>query len=179
MITKTIVILQGHPDHKEQHLCHTLATHYREAAEATGHQETCVDVGALDFPLLTSKVEWETGDTPATLLAAQDAILQAKHLVIIYPLWLGSMPAKLKGFLEQALRPSLTARAASPTKWRSLLKGCSARVIVTMGMPGIAYRVFYLSQGLKVLCRNILAFSGVAPIRTTVVGMVEKKQIVT
>ncbi len=152
-----------------------MAKHYQTAAEAAGHQVTHIDVGTLDFPLLTSKAEWETGVTPEALLPAQAAILTADHLVIIYPLWLGCMPAKLKGFLEQILRPSLTKEAGSPVEWRALFKGCSARVIVTMGMPALFYRLFYRAHGLKLLCRNILSFSGVAPIRTTVVGMVEKQ----
>lgn len=37
---------------------------------------------------------------PATL---QDA----EHIVFVSPLWLGTMPALLKGFLEQVMRPDV------------------------------------------------------------------------
>jgi putative NADPH-quinone reductase len=36
------------------------------------------------------------------ILAAQQTILEAEHLMIIYPLWLGTMPALVKAFFEQA-----------------------------------------------------------------------------
>lgn len=168
-----IVLILGHPDGDKPHLCHALAAAYSDAATSAGHRVTTVNVGTLDFPLLKSQAEWERGATPAALLPAQQAILGADHMVIIYPLWLGGMPALLKGFLEQVLRPSLIAAGNNPVAWRKLLHGCSARIVVTMGMPSFVYRLFFRAHTLKALQRNILAFSGVGPIRTTVFGMVE------
>ena len=52
----------------------------------------------------TGRSAWLAAPPPA-IAEAQRTIVWAEHLVIIYPLWLGSMPALLKGFLEQALRP--------------------------------------------------------------------------
>jgi putative NADPH-quinone reductase len=50
----------------------------------------------------------------------------ADHLVIIYPLWLGSMPGMLKSFFEQLLRPGFAfAPAAGRGMPRKLLKGRS------------------------------------------------------
>jgi putative NADPH-quinone reductase len=170
---KNIVLVLGHPDGSKAHLCHALADQYRAGAEAAGHHVTTVDLGTLDFPLLRDRTEWEKQPAPAALLPAQKAILDANHLVIIYPLWLGGMPALLKGFLEQVLRPSLMPKGNDLSEWSKLLKGCSARIVVTMGMPGIAYRLYFRAHTLKALKRNILAFSGVGPIRSTIFGMVE------
>ena len=78
------------------------------------------------------------------LRPAQEAIAWAHHLVIVYPLWLGTMPALLKGFLEQVLRPGLAISAASSaTGWKTLLNGGSARIVVTMGMRALADRWYY------------------------------------
>ena len=55
----------------------------------------------------------------------------------------------------------------------SLLKGRSARIVVTMGMPALIYRWYFGAHGLKSLERSILAFIGVRPIRETLIGMVE------
>jgi putative NADPH-quinone reductase len=52
------------------------------------------------------------------------------------------------------------------------MRGRSARVIVTMGMPALIYRWYYGAHGLKNLKRNILRFVGFAPVRDTVVGSV-------
>lgn len=178
-----VVILQGHPDPAGGHLCHALAAAYKEGAENSGHRVTEVDTARLDFPVLRSRAEWEDGKTPASLLEAQANILRAKHVVIFYPLWLGTMPALLKAFLEQVFRPSLTKGNQNNRKdWRKLMQGCSARIVVTMGMPAFFYRFFYRAHGVKVLERNILAFTGFGPIRTSMVGMVEsfsKKKLIT
>lgn len=85
------------------------------------------------------------------------------------------MPALLKGFLEQLLRPGFAFAAASAGRGppKKLLAGRSARIIVTMGMPALFYRWYFRAHSLKSLERNILAFCGIGPIRACVVGMVE------
>ena len=94
--------------------------------------------------------------------------------MILYPLWLGSMPATLKGFFEQVARPGFAFGAARGRGLpKKLLAGRSAHVFVTMGMPGFFYRWYYRAHSLKSLERSILAFIGIAPVRATVVGMVE------
>jgi len=105
---------------------------------------------------------------------AQSAIDWATHLVILYPLWLGSMPALLKAFLEQVFRPGFAIPkpdAARP--WKKALAGKSARIIVTMGMPASVYRWYFLAHSLRSLERNILKFCGIRPVRESLVGMVE------
>ena len=42
-----------------------------------------------------------------------------------------------------------------------------------MGMPALAYRWFFLAHSLKSLEHNILRFSGIGPIRETLIGSVE------
>lgn len=56
---------------------------------------------------------------------------------------------------------------------RKLLKGRSARIVVTMGMPALFYRWVYRAHSLKSLERNILAFCGIGPIRASVIGTIE------
>ena len=55
---------------------------------------------------------------------------------------------------------------------RKLLTGKSARIIVTMGMPTLLYRVVFRSHSLKNLER-ILHFVGIQPVRATLFGSVE------
>lgn len=97
----------------------------------------------------------------------------ADRLVVIYPLWLGAMPALLKGFFEQALRPGFAIESGGRFGWKRRLSGKSARVVVTMGVPGLVYRWLYRAHTLKSLERNILKFCGINPVRVTVIGMVE------
>jgi putative NADPH-quinone reductase len=105
----------------------------------------------------------------------QAAIAWANHLVILYPLWLGAMPALLKGFLEQVLRPGFAFEYRSKGMPKKLLTGKSARIVVTMGMPALVYRWYFGAHSLKSLERNILRFVGIGPIRASLIGMIEGK----
>ena len=82
------------------------------------------------------------------------------------------MPAILKGFIERVLQPDLLAAHAGKGDWK-ILKGKSARVIMTMGMPGWFYRLWFGAHALKLFKRNVLRFTGVKPVRATVHGMIE------
>jgi putative NADPH-quinone reductase len=174
---RRIVIVQGHPDPGGGRYGHALAQAYLEGAREAGHEVEILPVAELDFPLLRSKAEFEGNQPPGAIARCQQAIARADHLVIIHPLWLGSMPALLKGFLEQVFRPGFAfGKPEKPGRpGPKLLTGKSARVIVTMGMPGFAYRWFYGAHAVKSLERNILAFTGFRPIHRTLIGMVEAR----
>ncbi len=173
-MARRILIIQGHPDGAEPHFCRALAQSYAEGAQAGGHESRTVDVASLEFPLLRSQREWEHGELPAGLRDAQQAISWAEHIVLFFPLWLGDMPALLKGFLEQVARPGF---AFHPVPGNSLgnkgLTGRSARVVVTMGMPALLYRFYFRAHSVKSLERNILGFVGIGPIDETLIGRIE------
>lgn len=170
-----IVIIQGHPDTGARHFCHALADAYADGALAAGHAVTRVEAAQLDFPLLRSQRDWEHGAVPPSLLPVQQAILEATHLVFLFPLWLGDMPALLKALLEQVARPGFAFRAEGGNPFaHKALAGRSARVVVTMGMPATVYRWYFQAHAVKSLERNILGFVGIAPVRRTLIGMLGK-----
>ena len=170
------MIIQGHPDPAGGRLCHALADAYAQGAEQAGHTVIRIEVANLPFPWLRTANDFEAGQLPDALRPAQQAIGTADHLCIVYPLWMGTLPAILKAFLEQVFRPgfafSIGARA-----WRRPLKGKSARIVVTMGMPVLIYRWYFGAHGLKSLERSILAFVGVSPIRESLIGRVEDRSV--
>lgn len=170
MDTKRVLLIQGHPDASEPHLCHALAASYTQGAEDAGHTVRRVDVATLDFPLLRSQKDFEYGDVPASLKAAQDGIRWANHIVLFFPLWAGDMPALVKGFFEQTFRPSFTGAHANHCA-KKPLSGRSARVVVTMGMPALVYRFYFRAHSLQSLERNLLGMVGIAPVHVTLVGM--------
>ncbi|MDR5893493.1 NAD(P)H-dependent oxidoreductase [Halomonas mongoliensis] len=173
-MSQRIVILQGHPDASEAHLCHALADRYREGALARGHEVRVIEIATLEFPVLRSQKEWKTTPLPASLTAAQEAIAWSQHLVLFFPLWLGDMPALVKAFLEQVLRPGFAFEYVEGNPMgRKGLTGRSARVVVTMGMPAMIYRHLYRAHSVKSLERNILGFVGLSPVRETLIGSVE------
>lgn len=171
---KRIVVIQAHPDPDPERFCRLLSNAYIKGAHEAGNELRLIDLARLDIPLLRSQQEWLEGGVPPSLRAAQSDIDWAEHIVIFYPLWMGTMPALLKAFLEQVLRPGFAftygGAAGLPKK---LLKGRSARIVVTMGMPALFYRGYFLAHSLKSLKRNILGFCGIGPIRTTLVGAID------
>lgn len=172
---KRILILQGHPDPAGRHLCHALAGAYAEGARASGHTVQTVDIAQLDFPLLRTQQDWEHGAVPAALLPAQEAIAQAEHLVLLFPLWLGDMPALVKGFLEQVARPGFAFKPDGGNPFASKgLAGRSARIVVTMGMPALLYRFYFRAHSVRSLERNVLGFVGIAPVHETLIGLVDR-----
>lgn len=171
---RRIAIIQGHPDPAGNRLGHALAGAYARGAEAGGHEVKRIDVAELDFPLLRTKEDWDHGVVPDAIRAAQSTIAWAEHIVIFYPLWLGSMPAMLKAFLEQSFRPGFAiAQGGAAHGWKKQLTGRSARIVVTMGMPALIYRWYFGAHSLKSLERNILSFCGIGPIADSLIGMVE------
>ncbi|MBB5751699.1 NAD(P)H-dependent oxidoreductase [Prosthecomicrobium pneumaticum] len=170
---KSVLVVQGHPDPAGGHLCHALADAYAAAAEEAGHRVDRIEVAALDFPLLRTKEAFEHSPLLEALVPAHEKILAADHIVIVFPLWLGTMPALFKAFLEQIMRPGVAFAYRDKALPKKLFSGRTARIVVTMGMPAALYRFFYMAHGVRGLERNILRFVGIAPVRTTLLGMVE------
>lgn len=172
MTTRRILLVQGHPDPGSGHLCHALAAAYAAGAAKGGHAVRQADVARLEFPLLRTQREWEHGALPPGLQQAQEDIRWAEHIVLFFPLWLGDMPALLKGFLEQVARPGFAFDYGDggPAFTKKGLTGRSARVVVTMGMPALVYRWYFRAHSVKLLERNILGFVGIAPVHQTLLG---------
>ncbi|MBZ9881099.1 NAD(P)H-dependent oxidoreductase [Mesorhizobium sp. CA10] len=173
-MSRRILILIGHPDPSPDRLCRALASAYAEAAESAGHAVRKIDLASLDIPFLRTMQEFEHGSIPDSLREAADAVVWAEHLVFVFPLWLGTVPAMLKAFLEQVMRPGTAFAYPEQGEGfaKSLLRGRSARLIVTMGMPAAVYRIWFLSHGIAGMRRGILNFVGIRPVRETLLGMV-------
>jgi putative NADPH-quinone reductase len=172
-LSKRVLIIIGHPDAGEAHFGHALARAYEDGATKAGHEVRVIDVGRLDFPILRSRKEFEAPEPPPEIRAAQEDIRWAEHLVIVYPLWLGTLPALLKGFFEQTFRYGFALGMGGRGLPKKLLAGRSARIVVTMGMPALVYKLYFRAHGLKSLTSGVLALSGISPIRSTVLGLIE------
>jgi len=175
-MSRRILIIVGHPDGNPKRLCRALADSYAEGARSSGHQVQRIDIAELNFPLLRTTEEFQNGKVPSPLSGAAEKIIEAEHIVFVFPLWLGTMPALLKGFLEQVMRPGVAFAYPEGGKTgfaKTLLKGRSARVVVTMGMPAFFYRFWYFGHGIAGMRRNILNFVGISPVRETLFGMVD------
>jgi putative NADPH-quinone reductase len=172
-MTRNILIIDGHPDPESGRYVHALAAAYRDGAEQGKHEVLSIRVADLAFPLLRSQAEFDNGEPVEAVRRCQDAMNWATHVVILYPLWLGSMPALLKALLEQTLRPGFAFSSRKVGSWPvKFMRGKSVRIVVTMGMPAAVYRWFFGAHSLRSLQRNILKTVGFRPVRATVIGSV-------
>lgn len=168
-MAKRICILQGHPHIDAGHFCRALGAAYEDGAAQAGHHVDLIDLGRMDIPFLRDPDDFQK-EPPSQIIEAQKIVKNADHLCTIYPIWLGSMPALVKAFFEQLSRHDF-AIAASDEGWpRKMLKGKSARVVVTMGMPSAAYRIFFGAHGVKGFESAILGMAGFKPIKDTLIG---------
>lgn len=165
-----VVVVVGHS--QSGTFCEALGEAYRRGAEQGGHTAKLFVTSRMVFDPILHVGFKQVQPLEPDLQAAHDAMTKADHLVLIFPLWLGTLPAIFKGFLERVLQPDLV-EPAREHKFSQVLKGKTARVIVTMGMPGLIYRWYYGAHAVRMLRRNILNFMGVAPVWTTIFGSVE------
>ena len=166
-----VLVLNGHPD-SALHFLHAAADSYSAGAREGGHEVRRLDAASLEFPLIRSERQFCEEAVPDNIAAVQEAITWAEHIVVLFPLWLGELPAFFKAFLEQVARPGFAFEPKTRGLPQGLLAGRSARVIVTMGMPAPVYALFYRAHGVKSFKRNILEFAGIHPVRYAIIGSV-------
>jgi putative NADPH-quinone reductase len=166
---KSVCIIQGHPYSDGKRLCHALAMSYARGARSKGAKVETIDLGAMEVSLLRNPDDFKSAP-PRPIKEAQEAVTRCEHLAVIYPLWLGTMPALVKAFFEQLSRNDFAISEGSGAWPRQMLKGRSARVIVTMGMPAAAYRLVFGAHGVKGFESGILAMSGFKPVNDTLIG---------
>ena len=166
-----VMIVVGHPQRTT--FCEALGRAYARGATAAGHDAKLFIISEMNFDAILHDGYRREQPLEPDLRSAYETLATCDHVVLIFPLWCGDMPAILKGFIERVLQPDLLAIEGSHDRasW-SILKGKSARIIMTMGMPGWFYRWYFGAHALKLLKRNILHFTGVTPVRSTVYGMV-------
>jgi len=165
---KRIFILDGHPDPSPERLCAGLVDAYAAGALRSGHEVRRFDLGMMTIPLVRSKADFDAGKAQGDAARVQDAIGWADHIVIVHPLWMGNVPAMLKALFEQVFRPDFVV--PGPIK---IVKGKTAHLVVTMGMPSLLYRWYFGAHAVRAVEMNVLALAGIRPIRRTLIGSVE------
>jgi putative NADPH-quinone reductase len=167
-----IAIIVGNP--VRDSYSEALGKAYLRGASSGGHQAQLFMLARMNFDAILREGYRREQPLEPDLAAARAAFAACDHVVFVFPLWCGDMPAIMKGFIERMLQPDLLAvqKSGGKASWK-MFKGKSARVIMTMGMPGWFYRWYYGAHALKLIKRNILHFVGISPVRSTVYGMIE------
>ena len=162
---RTLIIL-GHPDKKS--LCAAIADNYEKGAMEKGGEVERINLSELSFNPNLKQGYRVVQNLEPDLLEAQRLIKWANHLVIVYPVWWGSTPAILKGFLDRTFLPGFAfKKRENSTGWDKLLSGKSARLIVTSNSPSWWLYLNYFHPGVNMMKKAVLEFCGVSPINVT------------
>lgn len=166
-----ILIILGQPSSSS--LCAALAQAYADAARQSGAEVRLLQLGDMAFdPILHHGYERIQPLEP-DLQAAQADITWAQHLVWVYPIWWGGLPALLKGFLDRIFLPGFAFKyRPNSALWDRLLTGRSAELLVTMDSPPWYYRWVQRQPGHRQMKQTILEFSGIQPVRVHSFGPV-------
>ncbi len=168
---KNILIINGNP--KENSLCKSIAESYRTGAVETSKVEL-LNLSAISFEvnqiagLKTSENELEPG-----LIHAQSLLKAADHIVWIYPIWWGRMPALLKGFIDRTFLSGFAFQYRKNSMlWDKLLTGKTARIIVTMDGPSWYFKYVMRNHSIRRMKNSILKFCGIKVNGVTYFGKV-------
>lgn len=171
MPDKNILIILGHPDSAS--FSAALADAYLESALAAGHNARLIRLGDLDFDPVLRHGYQQRQELEPGLVDIRDAISAAQHLVFVYPIWWGGMPALLKGMFDRVFLPGYAFRYREGSQfWDRLLSGRSAHALVCMDTPPWYFRLVYRMPGHNQMKRTILEFCGIKPVKISSFGPV-------
>ena len=169
---KKVVVIQGHPAHGS--FGEGLTEAYARGAEAAGAQVERVALGDLDFdPVLRMGFGGEQELEP-DLVAAREAIERADHVVFEFPVWWGTLPALLKGFIDRVFLPGWAFKNTGKALPEGLLAGRTARVIATMDSPSFWYWFKHGRAAHRTLTHATLNYVGISKVQETTVYEVRK-----
>ena len=169
---KKIVIIYGHP--LEDSYCTQLADAYAKGALDCGAEIRKLELSKMDFdPVLRygyKKRMVEESD----LIWSKESIVWADHIVFAYPVWWGTMPSLLKGFVDRVFTPGYAFNYVKGSRFNEkLLKGKTARVIVTSDAPSWYIGLIWKGITKIQIKQTILNYCGVSPVKYTHYGSVK------
>lgn len=171
MKNKNILVILGHPS--KDSLNKEIADIYIKEAKNSDFNVRKLYLYDKKFDLVLHEGFNKKQKLEPDLKKAQKDIKWADHLVFIYPIWWGTMPALFKGFIDRTLLPGFAfeykENSMIPEKF---LKGKSARIITTSGMPGFLFCL--INSNKKLMKRFVLNFTGIKPVRNTNFGSADE-----
>jgi putative NADPH-quinone reductase len=169
MSSNNILVINGHPDPDSFNAALTNA-YLRGIELSNGICET-LTIRELNFdPNLHFGYRKRTELEP-DLEKAQSLIKSSDHLVWIYPVWWGSVPALMKGFIDRVFLPGFAfKKRENSVWWDRYLTGKTARLICTMDTPPWYYWLRYGSPSHKAMKQMTLQYVGIKKVKITSIG---------
>lgn len=131
---------------------HSIARTYCQAVHDCGQTTVLRDLYAIGFDPVLKADERPTLPNPvrtADVQAELDAIAGSDIFVLIYPIWFGTAPAMMKGYIERVLGSGVRPEAIVKQAQTSLLGGKRLLNITTSGTTDIWLNEQGQEEGLR------------------------------
>jgi putative NADPH-quinone reductase len=168
-MAQRVFILNGHPGPTS--ITRQAMERYAKAAQGAGHEVRLSHLNELSFDPDRGKAGYANAKAlEPELEEALENLEWCSHFVLAFPLWWGGFPAKLKGWIDRVFalgRTFTTDRTTAIGLPAPLLKGRSARVLITSDTPRAFLRLAYGDAIQRQLKGQILGFVGFKPVKIT------------
>ena len=166
---KNILIINGHPDKESYN--YALSSAYCKGAAASKAQVKLINLADLKFNLNLQYGYRKRTNLEPDLLDAQEKLKWADHIVWVYPVWWGSVPALMKGFLDRVLLPGFAFKKREGSVWwDKYFTGKTSRIICTLDQPPWFYRIINRCPSHNAMKKLTLNFIGVKSVKITTIG---------
>ncbi len=166
---KKILVINGHPDKESFNFA--LSEAYKKSAKQSGAEVKEINIRELDFNPNLQFGYRKCTELEPDLLEAQDKLKWADHLVWVYPVWWGSLPAITKGFIDRVFLSGFAfQKRENSVWWDKYLTGKTARLICTMDQPSWYYKLVYRSPSHNAMKKLTMNFIGVKSVKITSIG---------
>lgn len=173
---KHVLIINGHPD--KESFNYALSQAYINGTNKTNSIISQINISELKFnPNLQFGYRKRTELEPDLVKSIQK-IKKANHIVWVFPMWWYGYPALMKGFIDRTFLPSITYQ---PIEGKSLpeklLKGKSARLIITADTPKWYDFLIMKSPTINQFKYGTLKFCGISPVKTTYIASIKNSNL--
>ena len=112
-------------------------------------------------------------DLEHDLLESWEKIINADHLVWIFPVWWGGLPAITKGFIDRLFLPSMAfSYYDNSNRIRGNMQNKTARIVTTLDQAGWTYKWYFGEPSTRQLKQATLQFCGVKKVKTDYIGSI-------
>lgn len=163
---KRVLIINGHPD--KESFNYALSEAYNAGARSTNAIIEQINIADLDFdPNLKFGYRQRMEQEP-DLVDSMEKSKKADHIVWIFPIWWYGYPALMKGFIDRAFLPGIAFEYVDGKPFpKKLLKGKTARIIVTADTPLWYNKLFMKNPAVNQVKKGTLQFCGINPVKVT------------
>lgn len=167
-MSKRVLVLAANP--KKDSFIGSLAEAYANSAEKNNEVQL-LKISDMEFNMDLSGGYDEESSIEGSLKSFQASLEWCDHLVILTPLWWGSLPAKLKGLIDRTFLPGFAFQyETGKSNPKKLLQGKTARIVMTMDTPPWYYSLIQGAPAIKQLKATTLEFVGFNSVKSKMIG---------